>query len=164
MSWSAAGRRRVERARGLDPALLHLSVDGEWSFIQTLRHLAFATDAWVRRMILGQPSPWDALDLPWDDMEPTPGIPWDRDATPTLEEILELRRDRMATVREVVDGLTVESLAADTAPAVGPGWPPEGRTFTVSTCLSVVLNEEWEHRNYAERDLTVLESRSADTR
>ncbi|WP_204306594.1 DinB family protein, partial [Klebsiella pneumoniae] len=37
----------VERARRLDPGLLHESVDGEWSFIHTLRHLAFATDTWV---------------------------------------------------------------------------------------------------------------------
>jgi hypothetical protein len=43
----------VERARGLDPALLHESVDGEWSFVETLRHLVFATDAWIRRGILG---------------------------------------------------------------------------------------------------------------
>ncbi|MGH3336819.1 MAG: pentapeptide repeat-containing protein, partial [Nocardioides sp.] len=43
----------VGQARGLDPALLHESVDGEWSFIETLRHLAFATDSWVRRGILG---------------------------------------------------------------------------------------------------------------
>jgi uncharacterized protein YjbI with pentapeptide repeats len=38
----------VARARGMDPALLHESVDAEWSFIETLRHLVFATDAWVR--------------------------------------------------------------------------------------------------------------------
>src|SRR5919202_639143 len=31
----------VARARGLDPDLLHASVDGEWSFIETLRHLVF---------------------------------------------------------------------------------------------------------------------------
>src|SRR5690348_17224754 len=41
----------VERARRLDPELLHTSVDGEWSFIETLRHLVFATDSWVRRAI-----------------------------------------------------------------------------------------------------------------
>ncbi|HEU4948898.1 MAG TPA: DinB family protein, partial [Kribbella sp.] len=68
----------VERARSLDPGLLHESVDGEWSFIETLRHLAFATDAWVRRAILGDPSPWDPLDLPWDEMPDIPGIPRDR--------------------------------------------------------------------------------------
>jgi uncharacterized protein YjbI with pentapeptide repeats len=33
----------TERARRLRPELLHESVDGEWSFIETLRHLVFAT-------------------------------------------------------------------------------------------------------------------------
>jgi len=91
----------VERARTFPPELLHESVGGEWSFIDTLRHLVFATDAWIRRGILGDPSPWDPLDLPWDEMEDTPGVPHDR------------------------------------------------------------LNEEWEHRLYAERDLTALESRGS---
>ena len=36
MTWDGT----VERARGLDPELPHESVHGEWSFIQTLRHLA----------------------------------------------------------------------------------------------------------------------------
>jgi DinB superfamily len=35
--------------------LLHESVGGEWSFIETLRHLVFATDSWIRRAILGDP-------------------------------------------------------------------------------------------------------------
>ena len=43
----------VERARRLPSELLHESVGGEWSFIQTLRHLAFATESWVGRCILG---------------------------------------------------------------------------------------------------------------
>ena len=38
----------VERARGFAPEQLHESVDGEWSFIETLRHPAFATDREVR--------------------------------------------------------------------------------------------------------------------
>src|SRR5687768_12469205 len=37
----------VARAEALDPALLHDRVNGEWSFIETLRHLAFATDSWA---------------------------------------------------------------------------------------------------------------------
>src|SRR5580692_1233965 len=43
----------TERARRLPPDLLHESVDREWSFIETLRHLPFATRAWIRRPILG---------------------------------------------------------------------------------------------------------------
>jgi hypothetical protein len=145
----------VARARTFPPGLLHESVDGEWSFIETLRHLAFATDAWIRRGVLGDPSPWD--DLPWDEMPETPGIPRDREVRPSLDDVLALRRDRMATVRTLVDGLTEASLAADTEPVEGPGWPPP-RSFPVRECLRIVLNEEWLHRQYAERDLDILEA------
>jgi hypothetical protein len=61
----------------------------------------------------------------------------------------------MRTVRDVVDGLTDESLAADTEPVEGPGWPP-ARRYPILECLQIVLNEEWEHRLYAERDLDAL--------
>jgi hypothetical protein len=148
----------VERSRRLGPELLHESVDGEWSFIATLRHLVFATDSWIRRAILGDPSPWDPLDLPWDEMPDTPGVPRDRDVRPSLDVVLELRRDRMSTVREVIDGLSEETLDGDTEPVAGPGWP-ESRSYPVCECLLTILNEEWEHRLYAERDLDALEAR-----
>ena len=80
----------VERARRLPPELLHERVDGEWSFIETLRHLVFAIDAWVKRAILGDPSPYDPLDLPHDEMADEPGVPRDLDAWPTLDEVLAL--------------------------------------------------------------------------
>ena len=147
----------VERARRLPPELLHESVDGEWSFIETLRHLVFATDSWIRRAILGDPSPWDPLDLPWDEMPDTPGVPRDRAARPSLQTVLELRRDRMATVRQVVNGLTDTSLDGHTEPVEGPGWP-QPRRYPVRECLLVTLNEEWEHRLYAERDLDALQA------
>ncbi|HEY3506052.1 MAG TPA: DinB family protein [Actinocatenispora sp.] len=145
----------IARARRLDPALLHVSVGGEWSFVETLRHLVFATDAWVRRAVLGDPAPWDPLDLPWDEMADTPGVPRDRAVRPSLDTVLALRRDRIAGVREVVDGLTDASLDATTEPVDGPGWPPP-QAFPVRECLLVVLNEEWQHRLYAERDLDRL--------
>jgi DinB superfamily/Pentapeptide repeats (8 copies) len=148
----------VKRARRLPPELLHESVDGEWSFIETLRHLVFATDSWVRRAILGDPAPWDPLDLPWDEMPDLPGVPRDRAARPSLDEVLALRRDRMATVRQVIEGLTDESLARDTQAVDAPGWPPP-RSYPVRECLSILLDEEWEHRLYAERDLAALETR-----
>jgi hypothetical protein len=147
----------VERARGMQPDLLHESVDGEWSFIETLRHLIFATDAWVRRAILGDPSPWDPLDLPWDEMPDTPGVPRHRDARPSLDRVLELRRHRIATVRRVINSLDQAALDAHTDPVEGPGWPP-ARSFAVRECLLIVLNEEWEHHLYAQRDLDVLEA------
>lgn len=161
-AWDSVERlwdETLQRARLLDPALLHESVDGEWSFIETLRHLAFATDSWVRRAILGDPSPWDPLDLPWDGMKDVPEVPRDREVRPSLDTVVALRRDRMATVRQVIDGLTEESLAADTVPVSGPGWPPP-RSFPVRECLLCILEEEWEHRLYAERDLRLLTARS----
>jgi hypothetical protein len=147
----------VARARRLPPELLHESVDGEWSFIETLRHLTFATDSWISRAILGDPSPWDPLGLPWDGMPDTPGVPRDRAARPSLDTVLALRRDRMATVRQMIESLTDASLGADTQPVEGPGWP-RPRSYPVRQCLLIILNEEWEHRLYAERDLGALEA------
>jgi uncharacterized damage-inducible protein DinB len=150
----------VERARRLDPSLLHESVDGEWSFIQTLRHLVLITDGWIRRALLGQPSPWHPLGLPWDDPDETrplpSGITRDRDARPSLETVLALRRDRTATVQRIASGLTDTSLDEETTPVAAPGWP-ESRSYRVRDLLLHVLHEEWEHRLYAERDLDALQ-------
>jgi uncharacterized protein YjbI with pentapeptide repeats len=148
----------VERARQLRPGLLHESVDGEWSFIETLRHLVYATDCWIRRAILGDPAPWDPLDLPWDEMQDTPGVPRDREARPSLDVVLELRQSRASSVRQILQSLTDASLDGHTEPVEGPGWP-EPRSYPVRECLLCILNEEWEHRLYAERDLDVLETR-----
>ncbi len=145
----------LARARTFPEAALHRSVDDEWSFIQTLRHLNFASAAWVGRMILGNASPWHQLDLPWDEAPGWDGIPWDREARPSLDEVLTLRRERQAMVRHVTESLTDEQLASKVT-HTEPGWP-RLENFPVKECLRIVLNEEWEHRLYAERDLTALE-------
>lgn len=148
----------VARARRLNPDLLHEQVDGEYSFIETLRHLVFATDAWIKRAVLGEPSPWDPLDLPHDEMPDSPPVPRDRTARPSLDQVLALRADRMATMRQVLAGLTDARLADLTEPVTEPGYP-EPQSYPVRRCLGAILNEEWEHRLYAERDLDALESR-----
>jgi uncharacterized protein YjbI with pentapeptide repeats len=150
----------VERARGMPSELLHERVEDEWSFIETLRHLVFATDAWVRRAIMGEPSPWHRLDLPHDIMPDEPSVPRDRAARPSLDEVLALRADRMATVRRVLADLTDEKLAGRTEPVMEPGYPAS-ESFAVRRCLQAVLIEEWEHRLYAERDFDALQARSS---
>ena len=51
------------------------------------------------------------------------------------------------------------ALRATTEPVKGRAG--RARSYLVRECLRVVLNEEWEHRLYAERDLDALEQRSA---
>jgi hypothetical protein len=62
----------------------------------------------------------------------------------------------MATVRDVLAGLTDEQLAGTTRPVTEPGYP-EPESSPVRRCLGAILNEEWQHRLYAERDLDALE-------
>jgi hypothetical protein len=80
-------------------------------------------------------------------------------ARPSLDEVLALRADRMATVRQAIADLTDEKLTGRTEQVMEPGYP-EPESFPILECLLNILNEEWEHRLYAERDFDVLESRS----
>ncbi|MBA2387047.1 MAG: DinB family protein [Acidimicrobiia bacterium] len=55
-AWQAleqAWASTIERARRLTEEQLHESVGGEWSFVDTLRHLVFAMDKWFTTLILG---------------------------------------------------------------------------------------------------------------
>ena len=158
-AWQILERRwaeTVDRARLLEPGLLHQRVDEEWSFIETLRHLCYATDAWVNRVYLGDPDPWSPLDLPFTTLRDLEW-PYDEDVRPSLDDVLALRADRQATVRRVLAELTDEQLAGHTAPVEGAGWPPAD-SYSVAEALGIVVNEEWHHRRYAERDLAALES------
>jgi uncharacterized damage-inducible protein DinB len=161
-AWELLERRwseTVAHARTLPPEQLHESVDGEWSFVETLRHLVFATQSWVGRGIQGDPYPWHPLALPWGEAPDSMGFPHDRAARPSLDETLAIRAEAQASVRGVLGPLTDEQLDAEPEPVDAPGWP-RGR-HSVRQCLSVVLDEEYAHRLFAERDLAVLESRSA---
>ena len=141
----------------LPAAALHERVGEEWSFIETLRHLGFAHACWVSGVVLGEGSPWHPLDLPWDEAPAIEGVPWDRDVRPALGDVLALRASRRATVGGVLDGLTDEGLAVHVTSATPFLQDAEG--LTVAQCLRVVINEEWEHRLYAERDLAALSRR-----
>lgn len=160
--WEMVTRRweaTVERARALPEELLHERVDEEWSFIETLRHLVMATDAWVLRVVEGDPHPFHPLGLPHDEMGDVPGVPNDRDARPTLDEVLAVRAERMAVVGRVIGALTDADIDRMTEPVTEPGYPaPE--SYRVGRALGAILVEEFLHREYAERDLAVLEART----
>lgn len=149
----------MSRAQSLPERALGERVDGEWSFIETLRHLIFATDAWIGRTILDDPRPYHAIGLthtsyPADDAV---GLGIDLAASPSFDEVVEVRAGRTAAVREVVAGLVDGDLGRRCNRNPAPGYPDEPPT--VGHCLRVVMNEESHHHGYAVRDLAVLEAR-----
>jgi hypothetical protein len=154
------------RARQLPEGARQARVDEEWSFTETLRHLVFVTDAWASRTILGEERPFHAFGL-WT-MEVESELParrellssfgLDIDSTPTFDEVLAVRLDRMAVVRRIVEEMTPEQWARPAALNPAPGHPaPAG--IPAGMCLGVVVQEEYAHHQYAIRDLEVLESR-----
>jgi len=50
-------------------------------------------------------------------------------------------------------------VAGETDPGPPPSYPPAG-SYPVRRCLRAIVNEEWLHRLYAERDLAALEHRA----
>ena len=145
----------VARARKLPEPVLHEQVNGEWSFVQTHRHLVLATDCWLRRMVKGIARPYHPWGLggAWLTSPRRWGL--DPDADPSLDQVLDLRRERMDEVADVIAGATAQELERNCVPPGSPGHPR--KAHTVLHCLHVVLNEEWQHHRYAVRDLTVLE-------
>jgi uncharacterized damage-inducible protein DinB len=103
-------RDTVARARELPEAMLHERVDDEWSFLETLRHLVLATDIWLRRMVKGMERPYHRWGLAgsWLIDPTTWGI--DPGANPTLDELVEVRRERMDQVAQTIGALTPEEL------------------------------------------------------
>lgn len=151
-TWDEVGRAwsaTVADVRRLPAEQLHRSVDGEWSFVQTLRHLVFAIDKWFTVPLdgatfspLGLPNSGSA-DLPW------PGL--DRSADPTLDEVLAVRADRADRLRAFVATITDVDLDR-------PVEVIENGTVAMLECFHTVFEEEFEHRRYALRDLALLDA------
>jgi DinB superfamily/Pentapeptide repeats (8 copies) len=148
----------VARAGRLPEPALHQRVDGEWSFVETLRHLVLATDKWAGYMILDKPMPYHPFGLPQPGFTPADAaaLGIDLAARPSLAEVLDVRGTRVVLVRGIVDGLTDDALERVCPRLPAPGYPEEARS--VGLCLGVVMKEECEHRRYAVRDLAVLEA------
>ena len=140
----------LDRARQLAPERLHERVAGEYSFVETLRHLLFATDAWLTRMVLRVPNAYHEWAVPPDlPADPPP------DTGPELDEVLEVRAERLARLRAFLASATDADLGRMVSPPDSSGHP-QG-THRVLDCFAVVLDEEWWHHRYATRDLAVLE-------
>lgn len=150
--WAAT----LTRVAAMPPGTVDRSVDDEWPFAQTLRHLVMATDSWLRLGILGDPEPFHPLGIvfwEWGDRVAELGI--DADAQPTYEEVLAARSDRVAQVRDYLARATASDLA-ETNP--GPPWAGE---VTALDAIHVIMNEEWQHHRFAIRDLDRIDQLDA---
>lgn len=145
----------VARARELPEPVLHEQVGGEWSFVQTHRHLVLATDCWLRRMVKGISRPYHPWGLGGSWLTSPRRWGLDPDADPLLGQVLDLRQDRMGEVRDVIAAATAGELERNCVAPASPGDPR--KDHTVLQCLHVILKEEWQHHRYAVRDLKVLE-------
>lgn len=141
-----------QRAAAFDESQLHERVDEEWSFVETMRHLLYATDCWFRRGVLDEPAPFHSIGVTHSEAYgEVPGI--DLDATPTFAEVIAVRRENQAAIREFAATLTDDSVNEQRMPT-GPGHP-EG-PVRIGDAFWVVVNEEFWHATYAARDLDAL--------
>ena len=138
----------MSRADALTDEQRRQSVGGEWSFIQTLRHLVMAMDKWFTLPVLGQ-AEMHPIILPNGGSNDYPWPGRDVAADPTYEEVRAVRAQRSAAFSEFIASVTPEDLARTTTVL-------ENGEATVEQCLHVVFEEEFEHLRYALRDLDRL--------
>ncbi|MCO7271780.1 DinB family protein [Cellulosimicrobium cellulans] len=157
VAWSALESTwavTLDRVAALPASAVDVSVDGEWSFAQTVRHLVLATDAWLGRAVLGIAQPFHPLGLAGPQAaEDGLDLSLFVTGTPPYGEVLEARAGRVAMVREFLAGVTPEELVV----VRRNPWSPEYPETTLS-CLHVILEEEWEHHRFAVRDLEAVEA------
>jgi DinB superfamily/Pentapeptide repeats (8 copies) len=141
--------KTVAQALALPEAALDESVNGEWSFVQTLRHLVFAMDKWFSAPILGEgfhpiglPNT-GSIDFPW------PGL--DYDLTPSVSDALAVRADQ---AKRFGDYLAVVATTDFTRPID----VLENGANPLQECIYTVFEEEFWHNRYARRDLAQLEA------
>jgi DinB family protein/pentapeptide repeat protein len=156
-AWAALERTwagTLARVAAMPAGVADVSVGGEWSFAQTLRHLVMATDTWLGRAILGIEQPFHPIGQPNVEYESDGNdMSVFATGTPLYAEVLEVRAGHVARVRDFLAGVTSDELAETRK---NP-WAPQHPETTLS-CLHVILEEEWEHHRYAVRDLETLEA------
>jgi hypothetical protein len=145
-TWAAT----LEQAGALPEAAWHERLGGEWSFVETVRHLIFAMDKWFTDPILGEPFHPIGLpnsgsaDFPWPRLDPS--------AAPTASDVLAVRAERCTRFGDHLASLT----AMDT----GTVEVLENGTVEWRECFLAVFEEEFWHNRYARRDIAALRTTS----
>jgi hypothetical protein len=149
-------RPTLDLARSLPSDLLDQRVRGEWSIVETLRHLVFVADAWFSHAVLGEAHPYHEIGLVPSFLEPQRDeLHLDPDAAPSFEHVLDVRSAQSLRLRDFLEAVQPADLAAPRRGNDDHAYPPPS-DHTVLQCLHVVLDEEWNHHQYAARDLALL--------
>ena len=135
--------------RELAESRLGERVNGEWSFIETLRHLIFVTDAWIGTGLVDSQT-YHPLGLPPHFVTNGLELGLDLDAKPGLDAVLEARQSRRRTMERALSIMADDQLDR----------PCLGRLadFTRRGAVQVVVAEECFHHGFAVRDLSALRS------
>ncbi|MGB0112298.1 MAG: DinB family protein [Ilumatobacteraceae bacterium] len=144
-AWAAT----IDRARALPDGRVHQSVDAEWSFVETIRHLVFATDKWCTVPILG--GSFHPIGLPNTG---SAGLDWpdiDTAARPTIDEAAAVWHQRSRALGDHLADLDDDSATLDREVDI-----IENGATAVRHCIGVVFEEHFEHLRYAIRDLDRL--------
>lgn len=150
-AWSAT----LERLRKMPYGSEHRRVGGEWSAVETLRHLVFVHDCWFARCCLGSTGPPTAFGLVLDHvLEHEQGL--DRAANPGLDEVIATRDRQTAELDRWLATATADELTRPAQVPDGSRWPAYTRDKSVLQCLHVVLDEEWAHHGFCVRDIALL--------
>jgi hypothetical protein len=151
-SWAAT----LERLGGLPKGSEHQRVGGEWSAVETLRHLVFVHDSWFRRCCLGSTRLFTPIGLASEFVPDQQEQGLDRAAAPSLDDVLAVRDMQGAELERWLSTVTANELSAPAPVPAGQGWPPYATGKSVLECVHVVLDEEWAHHGFCMRDLDLL--------
>lgn len=141
--------KSIARAQALGEAKAQQSVNGEYSFVETVRHLVFAMDKWFTVPVIagafepiGLPNK-GSLDARW------PGL--DYSLAPSVDEALAVRADRATRFRNFLATVTIEDFNR-------PIDVSENGEHPLQECIYTVFEEEFWHNRYVVRDLALLEA------
>lgn len=150
----------VQRASALPEEAVYRSVNDEWSLAQTLRHTIFVMDAWFGHAASLRPNPFHPIGMPASFTANGAEFGIVESAAPTLGEILSVRGERIADLRAYLAHVTQEELDRLRGPNTAIGCPPPAERTAIK-CLQVIVNDQWAHVQFANRDLATLEQEYA---